>query len=206
MIELENVAVKRGENVILDDVSFQMPGGQFVSIVGPNGAGKSTLIQVISGELSLSSGRVALAERELWTYPAGELATRRVVVPQATQLSFPFTVFEVVALGASVPEFGARRPDDAVKRALECVEMESFAGRIYTSLSGGERQRVHFARAWCQLAARPEPYAPALILLDEPTASLDLAHQLLLLDEGRRLAQEGHLVIAVLHDLNLASM
>ncbi len=138
---------------------------------------------------------------------AAELAGRRAVVPQSTALSFPFTVLEVVLLGATVPGFAeAPRAEQAALHAIRTVGLGGFEQRLFTQLSGGERQRTHIARALCQLAVahRPGDKASAL-LLDEPTASLDLAHQGIVLEEMRRQAAAGRAVLAIVHDLNLAS-
>ena len=127
-------------------------------------------------------------------------------MPQATQLSFPFTAFEVVRLGASVPGFGHAGAGHAVMDALGVMRMAGLADRPYTRLSGGERQRVHVARALCQLDAAPVKISASMVLLlDEPTSGLDFPHQTLLLDQARREAEKGRIVVAVLHDLNLAA-
>ena len=136
------------------------------------------------------------------------MAARRAIVPQSTTLSFPFTVLEVVKLGASVPGFdqhpahSRRLADDA----LSDVALEDFRDRLYAELSGGERQRVHIARALCQLSSAPrQRQQTAVLLLDEPTSSLDLSHQSLVLAEVREQARDGLAVAVVLHDLNLAA-
>jgi iron complex transport system ATP-binding protein len=135
-----------------------------------------------------------------------ELSRRRAVVPQATALSSPFTALEVVMLGVTVPGFGLATDAAPGLAALGAVGLAGFERRLYTELSGGERQRVHIARAFSQLAAAPdvEP-GDSVLLLDEPTASLDPAHQVLVLRALRAHAELGRTVIAVMHDLNLAS-
>jgi iron complex transport system ATP-binding protein len=180
-----------------------------VALVGPNGAGKSTLLRLLSGELSATSGSVELDGRALGTYTAAELSRRRAVVPQSTALSFPFTVREVVMLGATVPGFVAP-PAHIERAASDCIRtvgLVHIEQRLFTHLSGGERQRVHIARALLQLAIGHQPDTePAILLLDEPTASLDLAHQGIVLEEARRQARCGRAVLAILHDLNLAAV
>ena len=138
----------------------------------------------------------------------GELARRRAVVPQSSALSFPFTVLEVVLLGVTVPGFARVEPLALAMRMRRCAPSGSRAraAALYVELSGGERQRVHIARALCQLAtAKPRPRETASLLLDEPTSSLDLAHQGVVLGDARRQAGRGLAVLAVLHDLNLAA-
>jgi iron complex transport system ATP-binding protein len=140
--------------------------------------------------------------------PPAELAYRRAVVAQSSDLSFPFTAREVVLLGATVPGFDSEsdRLKSILTNALADVGLTHLAGRPYPLLSGGERQRVQIARALCQLAAaRPFRTDPPLLLLDEPTSSLDLAHQRMILLRLRRFAETGGAAIAVLHDINLAA-
>ena len=174
----------------------------------PNGAGKSTLIKVLAGEIVPTHGDVMLDGRSLKTFRAAELAARRAIVPQSTFLSFPFSVIEVVKLGASVPGFD-QNPEHSTRiaeDALSDVGLTEFRDRLYSQLSGGERQRVHVARALCQLnAAVRRQGQTAVLLLDEPTSSLDLSHQSLVLGEARAQADEGRAVAVVLHDLNLAA-
>jgi iron complex transport system ATP-binding protein len=176
-------------------------------VIGPNGAGKSSLLRVLSGEIAPTRGEALLDGRSLRTFSAAEIAGRRAAVPQASALAFPFTVLEVVMLGVTVPGFRTLAPAArAAEDALEAVDMVPLADRIYATLSGGERQRVHIARALCQLAAAPRRAGETrCLLLDEPTASLDLAHQVRVLRIIRRQAELGLAILVVLHDLNLAS-
>ncbi|MEO1711264.1 MAG: heme ABC transporter ATP-binding protein [Pseudomonadota bacterium] len=182
--------------------------GRFISIVGPNGAGKSTLLGLLTGEREPTFGAVELDGLELRNWRPAELAARRAVVPQATELAFPFSVSEVVGLGATslVGMAINCKTEIAIEAALARVGMADLRNRSYTSLSGGERQRTHLARALCQLETSPAPDDMRFLFLDEPTASLDLGHQLVLMDEVSRLKQEEHVgVLAVVHDLNLAA-
>lgn len=196
-----------GGKALVANVDLELRPGRLVAIIGPNGAGKSTLLRLLSGELRASEGAVTLDGRAIGSYAAAELARRRAVVPQATALAFPFTAREVVLLGATVPGFAA--PSAHVDRtASECLSTVGLLGiedRLYTHLSGGERQRVHIARALLQLAIADERAGSGILLLDEPTASLDLAHQEVVLSEARRQTRQGRAVLAVLHDLNLAA-
>jgi iron complex transport system ATP-binding protein len=206
MLKATNLSIMRGRRRVLSDVSLTFKPGQLTVIAGPNGAGKSTLIKALSGELAPGEGSVTLDGTPLAKLPAGIFAARRAVVPQATVLSFPFTVLEVVRLGSSVPGFGSVGEDATATAALAAVDLSALRHRYYTELSGGERQRVHFARALCQLmAARTDRQHSTLLLLDEPTSNLDLAHQMLLLGRAQDEARAGRIVVAVLHDLNLAA-
>lgn len=208
MLKACSATYKVGEKALVANVDLVLRPGSFVTIIGPNGAGKSTLLRLLSGELRPTSGTIELDGRTINSYQPAALARRRAVVPQATALSFPFTAREVVLLGATVPGFVA--PSARIERtAAEClrtVGLLDIADRLYTHLSGGERQRVHIARALVQLAiADRDQREPSILMLDEPTASLDLAHQGVILAEARRQAREGRAVLAVLHDLNLAA-
>jgi heme transport system ATP-binding protein len=208
MLQTRGVWVETGGHALLRSVDVDAAPGRVTVLIGPNGAGKTTLLRVLSGEVAPTRGEACLDGAQLRGFSAAELARRRAVVPQAGAVAFPFTVREVVLLGVTVP--GLSPSDTAahkrVDAALDAVGLMPFADRFYPTLSGGERQRVHVARALCQLAAAPRrPVEAGCFLLDEPTASLDLAHQAQVLDAMRRQAKAGHVVLAILHDLNLAA-
>ncbi|CAN1723752.1 Hemin import ATP-binding protein HmuV [Hyphomicrobium sp. 1Nfss2.1] len=209
MLQASSLTYQIGGKTLVSKVDLALRPGRLVAIIGPNGAGKSTLLRLLSGELRPTSGAVELDGRSLRSFDAAALARRRAVVPQATALSFPFTAREVVLLGATVPGFGAASAQ-IERMAMDClrtVGLVAIADRFYTHLSGGEKQRVHIARALLQLtvADREGRGSSSILMLDEPTASLDLAHQGLVLEEARRQAEGGRAVLAVLHDLNLAA-
>lgn len=208
MLEAHGITVERSGRKLLDDISVEVVPERVTAIVGPNGAGKSTLIKVLAGEIVPTHGDVLLDGRNLKSFRAAELAARRAIVPQSTFLSFPFSVIEVVKLGASVPGFD-QNPEHSTRiaeDALSDVGLTAFRDRFYAQLSGGERQRVHVARALCQLNAGIRRQGQtAVLLLDEPTSSLDLSHQSLVLREARSQADDGRAVAVVLHDLNLAA-
>lgn len=207
MLVASTVSVIINGTTLLKNASLTARPSEVVVICGPNGAGKSTLLKVLSGELQPSGGTVTLDGSNIAEMKAWQLAERRSVVPQSTHLAFPFTVAEVVSLGLTVPGFagGRHQYGELVMDTLHRVDLTGFADRSYPTLSGGERQRVHLARALCQLAASRRTDGTRVLFLDEPTASLDLSHQLLVLQEARRVATAGTAVIAVLHDLNLAA-
>jgi len=209
MIEARKAAYAIRGKHLLSEASLTLQPGSVVGLIGPNGAGKSTLLRLLTGELKPTSGEILIDGRKMSSLAPGELSRRRAVVAQSTPLSFPFTVLEVVLLGVTVPGFGISRPgaQAAALDALRTVGLGRFEDRLYTELSGGERQRVHIARALCQLATAKRPYGEtAALLLDEPTSSLDLAHQGMVLGEARRQARMGRAVLAILHDLNLAAL
>jgi iron complex transport system ATP-binding protein len=208
MLETRGVWVESGGHALLRDVDVAVEPGRITVLIGPNGAGKTTLLRVLSGEIAPSRGEARLDGETLRGFSAAELARRRAVVPQASAVAFPFTVREVVMLGVTVPGFAL--PDTAVLKrvdaALDSMDLIPFVDRFYPTLSGGEQQRVHIARALCQLGAGPRRRGESrCFLLDEPTASLDLGHQGQVLSAMRRQADQGHVVLAILHDLNLAA-
>ncbi|ESR23893.1 heme ABC transporter ATP-binding protein [Lutibaculum baratangense] len=207
-IEFADIDVRLGGRSVLRVDRLTLEAGELTVVVGPNGAGKSTLMRVMSGELVPHRGNVALAGRRLADWTPAELATARAVLPQATTLAFPFTVFEVVGLGLISAGRGLAAPDRRrrVEDALARAGLADYAHRFYQQLSGGEQQRVQFARVLCQLPARGRGRGPTWLMLDEPTASLDLRHQFAILDEARNHAHRDGGAVAILHDLNLASL
>ncbi|MFJ5288719.1 heme ABC transporter ATP-binding protein [Streptomyces sp. NPDC088348] len=173
--------------------------GELLALVGPNGAGKSTLLAALAADLPATEGAVRVDGRPAASCPAAELALRRAVLPPSADLSFPFPVEEVVRMGRA-PWAGTERADDddqAVTDAMAAAEVGGLAVRPFPSLSGGERARVALARVLAQRAP--------LLLLDEPTAALDLRHQELVLRICRERAAAGCAVVVVLHDLGLAA-
>jgi iron complex transport system ATP-binding protein len=208
MLEARRATYEVNRKRLVADVDLALPRGKLIALVGPNGAGKSTLLRLFAGEIAPTDGTMTIDGREIAHVAPSELARRRAVVPQATALAFPFTVLEVVLMGASVPGFEIAEPR-AVHTALDAIEavgLQGFEHRLFTQLSGGERQRTSIARALCQLAAAYRPGgATTALMLDEPTANLDFAHQSIVLGEARRQAGLGRAVLAVLHDLNLAA-
>ena len=186
---------------LLRDVDLDASPGEVLAVVGQNGAGKSTLLKLLSGELTPTAGEVLVNGRALSGFVPHELALRRAVLPQQTILQFAFKARDVVLMGRSPHLRGtwATLEDEEIAERSMCVtETERFASRVYTSLSGGEQSRVNLARVLTQQAP--------ILLLDEPTSSLDLRHQELIMRTARALAtDEGACVLAVLHDLNLAA-
>ncbi len=167
------------------------------ALVGPNGAGKSTLLAVAAGDLRADAGEVSLLGNPLASYKAGPLARERAVMPQEHGVRFAFSVEEVVAMGR-LPHPPDPMVDDAqVEAAIDAAELQALRLREVQQLSGGESARTTFAR----VLAQDTP----LLLLDEPTAALDLRHQERTLRSVRACAEAGACVIVVLHDLNLAA-
>ena len=195
-----NVTLRLGGAQVLDDVSVAVTPGTVTAAVGPNGAGKSSLLRVLSGELAPSSGQVSLGGEPLALFGAADLARLRSVMGQSAVVAFDFYVEEVLAMGWLRTTSGYQR---ALPEVVSQCGLDALLGRRFNTLSGGERQRVHFARALLQIWRNDN--APRYLLLDEPTASLDIGHELQLLRMARRTCQRNVGVLVVLHDLNLAA-
>lgn len=187
----------------LKDLTFSVPKGSFFIVIGPNGSGKTTLLKNLAGLEIPAAGSVRILGRSIDRYSRKALARRLALVPQLPAEEFPFRVRDIVLMGRS-PHLGIlgldREADRAVAdQAMEFTGIERFAGRRLDQLSGGERQRVFIARAICQ--------EPELLLLDEPTAALDLAHQVRIMDLMEQLKKDrGVTVVMVSHDLNLSAL
>ncbi|MBZ9654434.1 heme ABC transporter ATP-binding protein [Phyllobacterium lublinensis] len=207
MIEVTDVCVHLGKRTIIDRASFIAEAGQFTIIVGPNGSGKTTLMRALSGDLPFT-GHISINGRELTRLKLWEMAAMRAILPQTTSLSFPFTVREIVKLGLTSGRSGAARRgmDSLPDEALQMVDLAGFGGRFYQELSGGEQQRVQLARVLCQVWQPVLDGQPRFLFLDEPVSSLDIKHQLIIMEIARSFAERGGGVIAILHDLNLTSM
>ena len=186
---------------VLDGVSLAVERGDLIGVLGPNGSGKTTLLKVLGGALRPRTGSVTLDDRPMGDWSRREIARRIAVVPQETSAPFDFTVLDIVLMGR-YPHLGAftlEGPGDLAiaRRALEATGTAAFEGRAFSTLSGGERQRVVIASALAQ--------SPRLLLLDEPTASLDIGHQLEVQALLRRLNADGMTMMLSTHDLNLAA-
>ncbi|MCX5533879.1 heme ABC transporter ATP-binding protein [Streptomyces sp. NBC_00006] len=197
--EARALHVHLGGRPVLSGVDLDVRAGEVLALVGPNGAGKSTLLAALAADLSAASGELRVHGRPADAWSPAELALRRALLPQSATLSFPFPVADVVRMGRA-PWAGTEREDEddeAVAAALAATETAAFTARPFSALSGGERARVALARILAQCAG--------LLLLDEPTAALDLRHQELVLRVCRERAAAGDAVVVVLHDLGLAA-
>jgi len=202
-IEVNQIELTYLQEPVLQRVSFQVAEGEFFIITGPNGSGKTTLLKAITGMEGIQKGNILIKGKDLSEYSRRELARTVAYVPQNPQQDYPFTVQEIVLMGRS-PHLGlleteSRTDLKQAKRAMEAAQLSHLANRKINQLSGGEKQRVLIARALCQ--------EPSIMLLDEPTSSLDLAHQVLIMDFLENLQKEENItIIMVAHDLNLASL
>lgn len=208
--------VARGRH-LLRDISLALAPGEVLAILGPNGAGKSTLLRVLAGEYQPAKGCVMQNGQDISSLSALNLAQRRAVMPQAASMTFPFGVRDVVALGrAPFRKISTRQLDQKlVARAIAVADINHLADRPYPALSGGEKQRVHLARALVQIWGMggfdvtsdavhdPQCGSDRFLLLDEPTAGLDVSHQHALLAVARREAHDNNVgVLMILHDFN----
>ena len=224
MLQAHGIAVQRGERQILADIDLSLPAGQVIGVLGANGAGKSTLLAALAGELSPSVGSVTLNGRPLSAWPAAELASCRAVLPQSPSLQFDLPVATVIGMGAypharhartGASRTGCRDTAQSaiaedqciLQRVLALADVQDLYERRYRRLSGGEQQRVHLARVLYQLLLARQGYDEyRVLMLDEPTASLDPRHQLHLLSAVHTLAHEENVAaLVIVHDLNLAA-
>ncbi len=193
---LDRVTVRRGGRAVLDAVSMEIDEGRLLAIVGPNGAGKSTLLGVLAGDVH-AEGTALLQDRPVDAWPAAELARERAVLLQKNAVSFAFTVDDVVAMGRAPWPADPERDQEAIERAIARADIAHLRGRSAQALSGGEQARVALARVFAQQTS--------VVLLDEPTAALDLRHQEDVLAHAAEDARQGRTVVVVLHDLSLAA-
>ena len=200
-IDAHNVIYEIEGDTLLDGVDLQADRGQLVGLIGPNGAGKSTLLRAISGIMRYRSGSVRLEGEDLRSLSPRDVAATLALVPQIAPYTYGFTSIELVLMGR-YPHLGrfqieGREDERIAKDAMRLTETEQFADRTLDTLSGGERQRVFVARALAQ--------QPRILLMDEPTANLDVLHQLKVLDLVRQLVDDGLTAVAAIHDLNMAA-
>ena len=202
MLEVQNISVSYGERMVLDDVSFGLREGEIIALLGANGAGKTTLIKALNGTLPIASGGITLDGESLSAMSRRVIASKIAVVAQENETRFPVTVLEFVLSGRFVHggAFGWETAGDVecAERALEDCDLGEYGSRLMNELSGGERQRVVLARALAVGAS--------ILLLDEPTANLDIAHQAMMFRLVRKRCEECRCsAVVITHDLNLAA-
>lgn len=203
MLDAVDIHVALSGAPVLQGAGFRAEAGQITAIVGPNGSGKTTLMRAMTQDLPYG-GRIMLDGTDIATLPGWRLAMRRGVLPQASQIAFPFTVLEIVRLGLTAAT--TRAPEARAAEALAQVGLSGFEGRFYQELSGGEQSRAQLARVLCQVWDPVGPEGPCWLFLDEPVASLDIGHQLEVMDLMADYARRGGGVVAVMHDLNLTAL
>ncbi|HEV8717182.1 MAG TPA: ABC transporter ATP-binding protein, partial [Candidatus Binatia bacterium] len=203
LLTVNHVSFAYGPIEAVRELSFSVAKGEVFGLLGPNGSGKSTVVRLLSRVLTPRSGHISLAGRDVKSYSREELARQIAVVPQETTIELPFSVLEIVLMGRSphLGRFGFERAEDlaVAQRVMEQTGVSELVTREIHELSGGERQRVILARALAQ--------EPRVLLLDEPTAFLDIKHQVEVYDLVKALSRQNELtVVATLHDLNLAAL
>ena len=202
MLRADDISIRYGMRDVVRGVSFELPGGRIVALLGPNGAGKTTLIRSLNGTVPISSGRIELEGKPIESFSRRQIARRIAVVAQENETRFPVTVLEYVLAGrfANGTAFGWESEQDVsvAKSSLERCDLRGYPSRLMNELSGGERQRVVLARALATDAR--------VLLLDEPTANLDLAHQAMMFRLVReRCSERDSGAMVITHDLNLAA-
>ncbi|MFQ5716341.1 MAG: ABC transporter ATP-binding protein [Nitrospinales bacterium] len=202
LMQLREVCFSYEEEPVLNDISFQCRRGEFIGVIGPNGSGKSTLLKLMGGILKTNQGRLLFKNRELKDYKTKELAQSISWLPQENQLIFPFKVLDVVLMGRhpylSRLAFEGEEDFRIAHRAMEMTHVSDFSNRLFNEISGGEKQRVMLAGAIAQ--------EPEMMLLDEPTSSLDIKYQIEILNILKRLNEDdGLTLVLALHDLHLAA-
>ncbi len=198
-VQATAVTLSYGARRVVDEVSLDVRSGEVLAVVGPNGSGKSSLLAVLAGDLRPASGEVLVQGRPVAEWKVRDLARERAVLTQEQQVAFPFRVHEVVRMGRApwrgLPEEDL--DDLEVAAAMETTSIADLADRAFGSLSGGEKGRTSFARVLAQHTG--------VLMLDEPTAALDLGHQEQLLSTAHEASRRGAAVVVVLHDLTLAA-
>ena len=186
---------------IVDEASLELNPGEILAVLGPNGAGKSTFFKILSGEIKCKHGAIGYNGHDIHKLKSRELAEVRAVMPQHTQVNFPFTVQEVVELGLISTK--AKNPSKLIVEVLEATNTTHLKDQVFNHLSGGEKQRVQLARVLVQIwEAKP---FPRYLLLDEPTSSLDIAQQHAVLKILQTLKTRNIGILVILHELNLAA-
>jgi len=202
MLHVDSISYQVNGRYLLKDISFSLRAGEMVAILGANGAGKSTLMRLLSGEKAPDSGRVVLDGKQLGNYSRKELSEKRAMLLQQNSISLDFTVQEVVMMGRYGHGNGKSASDHlAVEETMDICGLAHLAERSMLTLSGGEQQRVHLARVLAQLWNSTR----AVLLLDEPIASMDMQYQHQTLAIALALTKKGFTVVTVLHDVNLAA-
>lgn len=208
MLSAKNISFRHTDRQILKDISLNLESGQFTVLMGPNGCGKTTLLQLLAGVHKPEQGIISFNAINLQQLLRSDQARKRCLMSQQLQITFPFRVEDVVAMGAyPFPEISPAVIKILLNEILENTYLLALRERFYHSLSGGEQQRCQFARVMLQWRisemAGEKHFA---LLLDEPTSAMDLKHQLSTLQQARRIADLGAVVCAILHDINLASL
>lgn len=189
---------------LLQKIDLELNAGETLGVIGPNGAGKTSLLQTLIGDITPTQGSLNLLGSPIANWKPRARAQVMATLPQLSLLNFPYTVEEVIMLGRTPHSSGLKADRQIVQEVMKATDTTRLQTRIYTQLSGGEKQRVQIARVFAQIW-REESRTPRLLLLDEPTVALDLAHQQLILQSLKQLSESGCAIVVVSHDFNLMS-
>jgi iron complex transport system ATP-binding protein len=205
VLKLESIdAAPWGPPALLRDINLNLNSGEILGIIGPNGAGKTSLLHTMAGDITPTKGKLHLMGEKLSHWSPRLKAQSVAVLPQLSPLAFPYRVEEVILLGRTPHSSGHTEDRVILQEVMEATDTARLQHRTYTQLSGGEKQRVQLARVFAQIW-RGDNDQPRLLLLDEPTAALDLAHQQLILAALRSLVARHCAVVIVAHDFNLVT-
>jgi len=204
LLSVNALTVSISKKTVLDNLSFELKQPSITAIIGPNGAGKSTLLRTLAGDLNPSAGTMLFLSEALAKWNKKELAQRLSVLPQVSQLNFPFLVEDVVALSRMPHATGKKFDTSVVEQVLDRMDLLVLRDKPYTHLSGGEKQRVHIARVIAQTIS-DDVHRTRLLLLDEPTSALDIEHQHSLMCWLKELKNNTCSTLMVMHDFNLAA-
>jgi iron complex transport system ATP-binding protein len=201
MLQASKVHFCIKQRPIVEQISLELNPGEILAVLGPNGAGKSTFFKILSGDISCKHGSVKYNGEPIHKLKAKDLASVRAVMPQHSQVNFPFTVQEVVELGLISTK--TKNSSQLINEVLNATNTDHLKDRVFNSLSGGEKQRVQLARALVQIW-ESKPF-PRYLLLDEPSSSLDIAQQHAVLSILQKLKSRNIGILVILHELNLAA-
>jgi len=206
-IQANSIDINLNNRSILKDVSLSVEQGEILSVIGPNGAGKSTLLKSLAGDIKPSEGEISYDRKNIDEINIQERAFTRSVMSQLQAIAFDFSVKEIIEMGwvSRGESTYAKEFEDAVMEVVIKCGVKNLINRNFNTLSGGEQRRIHFARTLLQLWRPSNSDDPKYLLLDEPTANLDLTYEVKLLNIVKEAASEGAGVMLVLHDLNLAA-
>lgn len=202
LLSLKNVHAAPWGTTLLHDINFELEAGQTLGIIGPNGAGKTTLLKLLSGDIAPCRGDILYKGARSSDIDVGQLAKTMAVLPQLSLLNFPYSVEEVILLGRTPHSTGAKQDRLILQEVMRATDTLSLQQRSYTHLSGGEKQRVQLARVFAQIW-QGEAQSARVLILDEPTTALDLAHQQLIMETLRELNSNGCAIVLVAHDFNM---
>ncbi|MGJ8662849.1 MAG: heme ABC transporter ATP-binding protein [Marinicella sp.] len=203
-LSVNHLNYKVGSKQLLSDVSITVKEPKVIGIIGPNGAGKSTLIKCLSG-LLLTEDTIEINHQKIESYSSAELAKVRAALPQESHLTFPFPAKDVVGMSFALSTISKQHQNEIIHQCLEKVAAEELSDRNFLSLSGGEKQRIHLARIIAQLMQHQISENMRFLMLDEPTAPLDMKHQFHLFKELAHFKSKNLCSIVVIHDINLAA-